>query len=405
MPLIIDQNKCTQCGQCKEVNMKHFLRLVMVFLFAALILPAYLQAAQPPTLEKARTPGPGASSERAWNDMLTEAKKEGSVVLYNTAWSSQMRVALSQAFKGKYGIDLEFSPFSRGAELLAKVQTEQRSGLFLADVFGAGGGTLLSAMKPAGILGSIEPLLVLPEITDGKYWRGGKFPFLDKDRTTIGMIASVQRNIFYNTNLIKKGEITTYKDLLKPQYKGKITINDPAVSGAGKEVFLHLALNIWNLDDTKTFLIQLLKQQEAVIERDNRQHVESVARGKYAIGIGPNLDLLANLLRQGSPVDAVILKEGIYVMSAAGCIAVPTKLAHPNATRLFINWLMSKEGQTVFANAFGSPSMRNDVSSAQLNPLFIPQPGEKVFPANEASILFTDTITKVTKQIIDEAYK
>jgi len=53
----------------------------------------------------------------------------------------------------------------------------------------------MTAMKPAGMLGPLEPLLVLPEAADGKYWRDGKFPFLDKDKTTAGMIASVQRNI------------------------------------------------------------------------------------------------------------------------------------------------------------------------------------------------------------------
>lgn len=343
-------------------------------------------------------------TKQSWDSVVAAAKKEGSVTLY-ALWTPETRIGLSQAFKAKYGIDVEFTPFSRGAELLAKVQTEQRAGIFLADVYGAGAGTLMSIMKPAGVLGPIEPLLVLPETIDGKYWRGGRFPFLDKDKTSVGMIASVQRNILYNTDLIKKGEITTYKDLLKPQYKGKITLNDPTVSGSGKECFVHLALNVWNLDETKAYLVQLLKQQAAVIERDNRQHVESVARGKYAIGFGPNPDTQAEFLKLGSPIDAVILKEGVFVSSASGVLGVPTKFAHPHAAKLFINWLLGKEGQTVFVKGFGNPSLRNDVSTAQFNPLFLPQPQEKLFMANEAAILFTDEITKVTKQIIEEAYK
>lgn len=345
-----------------------------------------------------------AGADQNWDTIVAAGKREGSVSVY-ALWGSEIRIALSQSFKTKYGIDVEFTPFSRGAELLAKVQTEQRAGLYLADVFGAGGGMMIPAMKPAGVMGEIEPLIVLHEARDGKYWRGGKFPFLDSDKKTVGMIAGLQRNIIYNTNLVKKGEITTYKDLLKPQYKGRITLNDPTIPGAGKEVFLHLALNVWNLEETKAYLTQLIKQQEIVMERDNRQQVESIARGKYSIGLGPNSDSLARFLKLGSPLDVVILKEGVYSGSAGGCIAVPSKLAHPNAAKLFINWLLGKEGQTVFAGSFGNPSLRNDVSTAQFNPIFLPQPQEKIFLANEASILFTDEITKITKQIIDDAAK
>ena len=72
---------------------------------------------------------------------------------------------------------------------------------------------------------------MLPEVTDPKSWRGDKFPFMDADQQTVAMLASIDRGIIYNTGMIKKGEITTYKDLLKPQYKGKIIMNDPSVTG------------------------------------------------------------------------------------------------------------------------------------------------------------------------------
>lgn len=344
------------------------------------------------------------AAKQNWDSLIVAAKKEGSVLIY-TMWISETRIALTQAFKEKYGINLEFSPFNRGAEIMTKLRTEQRAGLYLADLIGVGAGTLVATMKPAGDIVPMENLLVLPEVTDGKYWRGGKVPFLDKDKTTIGMIASVQRSIIYNTNLIRKGEIMSFKDLLKPQYKGKITVNDPTVPGAGKDSLIHLALNVWNLEETKSYFTQLLKRQEAVIDRDNRQHVESVARGKYAIGFGPQLDSFAKFLEIGSPIDGAIPKEGAYVTSAAGCIAVPSKLAHPNATKLFINWLLGRDGQAIFAKSFGSPSMRNDVPTKQFNPTFLPQPQEKIYLANEASILFTDEMTKAANQIVDEAYK
>ncbi len=350
----------------------------------------------------ASSPAPGW--EKQWNAILEAGKKEGTVSIY-TMWISETRLALAKAFKEKYGINLDFTPVNRGAEIMARVETERRAGLNSVDLIGVGSGTLVSAMKPAGDIVPMENLLLLPEVTETKYWRGGKFPFLDKGKTTIGMIASVQRSIIYNTSLVKKGEITSFKDLLKPQYKGKITINDPMVPGAGKDTLIHLALNVWNLDETKAYFKQLLKSQGAVIDRDNRQHVESVARGKYAIGLGPQLDSLAKFLDLHAPIDAAIPKEGAYVTSAAGCIAEPAKLAHPNATKVFVNWLLSREWQTVFAKSFGSPSMRADVPAVGFNPVFLPQPQEKIYMPSEAAVLFTDEITKAAKQIMNEVYK
>ncbi len=345
-----------------------------------------------------------AGGKQNWDSVVAAAKKEGSLSLY-ALWRPETRIALTEAFKAKYGIDINFTPFSRGQELLVKVQTEQRAGLYVADVFGAGGSSLIANMKPAGLLGPMEPLLVLPETTDGKYWRNGRFPFIDRDKTSVGMIASLPRYIVYNTNLVKKGEITTFKDLLKPQYKGKITVNDPTVSGSGKDCFVNLALNVWNFDEAIAFLSQLIKKQEAAIERDNRQHVETVARGKYAIGLGSNPDNLNGLLNVGAPMDAVILKEGVVLTAAAGCLAVPVKSAHPNAAKLFVNWLLGKEGQTVFARSFGNPSLRIDVPTEGFNLLFLPHPEEKIFLDTEESILFSNKMMSAAKQVIEDANK
>ncbi len=371
---------------------------------AAFACAPLVPATPAPATVKAPEVGSKLSAAQDWDALVAEAKKEGTVAVY-ALWRPETRSGLTQAFKQKYGINVEFSPFSRGAELLAKAQSEQRAGLYLADVFGAGGPTLVATMKPEKVLGPMAPLLVLPEATDPKYWSGGKFPFMDKDQMTVGMIASIQRYLMYNTDLIKKGELTDYKDVLKPQYKGKIALNDPLVTGVGNAFFAHLAMDLWGEPAAKDFLYQLVKQQEAAIQRDNRLHIEWVARAKYAIGVAPNPDNMADFLKLGAPIDAVFVKEGVFVSPAAGAIAVPPKLAHPNAAKLFVNWLLTKEGQTVFASGFGNPSLRNDVSTAEFNPMFLAQPGEKLFLDSEEAILYRGEWLNIAKQVMEEASK
>jgi len=345
-----------------------------------------------------------AAWEEEWERTLAAAKKEG-VVSFYAQWSPQTRNALAQAFKDKYGITIEFTPFSRGADMTARASTEKRAGLYLADVFAAGAGSLLTVLKPEGILAPIEPLLILPEVKEGKYWRGGRVPFMDGDKFAVGMLGSIQRYMIYNTDQVKKGEITSWKDVLKPQYKGKITINDPTVTGTGNAVLSLLAQHVWNLEETKGWLRQLIKQQEAVIQRDNRTHIESVARGKYAIGIGPFPDMMTQFIKTGAPIDVVYTKEGTYVTPASGCFGVPTQFAHPNAAKVLVNWLLTKEGQTVFAKSFGNLSMRLDVTVEGVLPIYTAQPGEKLFFDDEADILLRGKLPAIAKEVVDAATK
>ncbi len=370
--------------------MKDMLRKSGVLLLISLTFAGQGQAAEP--------------TARSWDSAVAQAKKEGSVSIY-TNWRPGTRIALTKAFFDRYGINLDFVPFSRGEDITVRASKEKSAGLKIADVFGTGAPSLITVLKPKGLLGPMKPLLILPEVTDPKAWRGQRFPFMDKDQKTVGMMASVNRDIIYNVNQVKKGEISTYKDLLKPQYKGKIVINDPSVTGSGNAVMNHLAMNIWNLQEAKDYLRQLLTQQAAVVERDNRLQVETVARGKYAIGFAPNPDALSSFLKLGAPLGVVMDKEGVSGSSAAGSIAVAENLAHPNATKVFVNWLLTKEGQTVFAQSFGTPSLRIDTPITGIDPVFLVQPGEKLYFSDEAEILSRPKMRAICKEIVDATMK
>ncbi len=359
------------------------------------------------------TPKPGAGAvtqaakpgwEDKWSAVLAKAKTEGAVAIY-THWLPQTRVALSQAFKDKYGLDLEISPSNGGSDLVAKVQAEKRAGIYSADLFGTGNTTLLISMKPEGLLGPIEPLLILPEVLDPKLWMGGKLPLSDKDGTALAISALAMHMVVYNTDQIKGGELTSYMDLLKPQYKGKIILHDPTVSGSGNAAVTHVGNNLWGEAKTADFLTRLIKDQQAVITRDYRLHMESVAKGKYAIGLAPTSDLMAEFLGIGAPVKMATVAEDSILTASAGAFGVPTKLAHPNAATVFINWLLTKEGQTIFARSVGNPSRRVDVTTEGMDPLFIPVPGKEYWGESEEALAARGKWRDIAKKVIDEAMK
>ncbi|MBI4334570.1 MAG: extracellular solute-binding protein [Chloroflexi bacterium] len=380
--------------------MKMKLCTALILLLAA----ALVAACQPAAPGAGPAAAPAGAWEQKWKDAMAKGKTEGSVAIYNQ-WQPRLRTALGDAFKEKYGITLEFSNFARGPEALAKVKAENRAGLFLADIFGIGTFTHTNLLKPEGLLGPVDALLILPEVTGPSNWNNGKLPFREKDKISVDLVDVVQPYIMYNTDLVKKGEITTYNDVLKPQYKGKVTLNDPSITGAGNAMMTHLAYNVWSMNEATEFLRRLVKEQEVVIQRDLRLHVESVARGKYAIGLGPQVDVIDELLRMGAPIDVVINKEGTFVTGAAGAIAVSSKPAHPNATAVFVNWVMSKEGQIIFSKAYGAASTRADVPVEGLVSFLVPKNWEKLYWDTEELIAARSKMVDVNKKTIEDATK
>lgn len=386
------------------------MKKAVLLILAALILPVSgcLPPKEPvPTpVTKVATPLPKlAAWEQKWETVLAAAKKEGQVTIYSQ-WGPDTRNLLIKGFKDKYGINVEWLAFSRGPEITAKAQTERTAGINNADYFGTGLTTILVTMKPPGLLGPIGPHLILPEVTDPKAWQIGQVPLVDKDGMGFGMVATAQRYILRNTELVKEGEITTYKDLLKPQYKGKLTLNDPTVTGPGNAMFGHFAQDLYGEAETQQFLRDLLIKQEAVVTRDNRQQVEWVARGKYAIAIAPLVEVTQDFIKQGAPLALVITNEGVAVVSGAGAFGISTVLPHPNATTVFINWLLSKEGQTIFQKGFGNPSARTDISREGLDPLLFPRPGEKVYPESEdVVVVWRGKMMEASKGVIGSLSK
>lgn len=342
-----------------------------------------------------------AAGKPKWEDVVLAAQKEGIVNLY-ASWGPSTRTILSEGFGKKYGISLNVTPFARESDMLAKVNTERVANLRAVDVFGGGTSTMMLGLKPAGFLGKIEPLIMMPDILDTKTWRGGQgIPFSDKDRTTVGMLAVVLHNVIYNTTQVKKEQLTSYKDILKPEFKGKIVLDDPTNSGSGNAFMSHLAFNIWSVEESLNYLKRLI-DLGVVIERDKRILVESVARGKYAIGLGPFREMITQFIDNGAPLGVPSFVEPLSASASAGALGVAAEPAHPNATKVFVNWLLSREGQSHLTRAFLCASMRLDASTEGVNPMFIPQPGQKLYWDTEEMIRGKGRMMKLNKEILDK---
>ena len=182
--------------------------------------------------------------EAQWNKWVSEAKKEGWVIVM-TGIKPEARTALASAFKEEYGIKIEYV-MGRGAELSQKLISERKSGLYLADVHLSGATTPTQVLKPAGILDPLEPVLILPEIKDLSLWWQGEMRWLDKDKFVLAASAFADVPYGINSDIVKPAEVASYLDLLNPKWSEKIVMADPTKAGKGLRVFTMVAMKMMN---------------------------------------------------------------------------------------------------------------------------------------------------------------
>lgn len=362
--------------------MKKILCVLSAFL-AMVIFPLANTLAAPP-------------SPANWSNLVSAAQKEGKVVITGES-IAPVRDPIIQAFKAKYGIDVEIVS-GRGAEMVAKFAAERQAGLYLRDVGLMGVSTIVVEIKP---LGAMVPLdnMILPDMRDGSKWRGGELPFIDKEHSAVVLTSMAFPCMVINTALVHAGDIKRHTDLLQPKWKGKIVLLDPSTSGPGNNWFTHIVTNVYGQEKGLQFMRSLAKQ-DVMVTRDTRLQVEWVAKGKYSVGLGFSMVLATPFKKAGAPIDYPALAEPSYLGGASGNLFVFDKAPHPNAAKLLVNWLMSQDGNKVFATALGLPSLRLDVPSDYVEAFLVP-PRDANFRGQDDYVFAREKLRKTAAEIFN----
>jgi len=130
------------------------------------------------------------------------------------------------------------------------------------------------------------------------------------------------------------------------------------------------------------FFRRLYIDQKSVISRDTRQLSDWLVRGTYPISFGAVDGDVEHLNKEGWPVLPLYgLSDWPGTTTAGfGQIALLSHAPHPNAAKLFANWLASKEGSEILARALNVVPARNDIDELSFLPSeMIPSPGINYF--------------------------
>jgi ABC-type Fe3+ transport system substrate-binding protein len=350
---------------------------------------------------------PGAQSrqpwEAEWDQIVEAARKEGQVAVYHTRGPFEK---VFTEFSKRYPRINVTSVTGRGGDLINRIMAERRADKYLADIYLGSTGTPLDVLYPAKALEPIAPLLILPEVKEPSNWFRKQHHYGDPDGKFIFVFEGVVRSdMAYNTNLVNPKEFSSYWDLLKPKWKGKITAMDPKLAGFPTGL---LQFAYYDPELGAKFLRQLFGEMDITLSRDGRQIVDWLAVGKFAIALAPSASEVEAAMKQRLPVtrfEPRAFKEGIYMRATQGSLSVLTRRPHPNATKLLINWLLSKEGQTHYQNQFFRVdpmfSLREDVPpDASVEP-YKPKPSDRFISVYRPEYRDLDAAYKV----IDEALK
>ena len=293
-----------------------------------------------------------------WETTIQAARREGKAVLAIPA-SAELRRALEAAFKPRFDIELELLP-GRGPQNASRIASEYKAGVRYFDALIVGSGTA-EPLAHAGMLEPLESTMILPEVKDPKNWWGGHIweDNVSTKRYLYSFVADAGTGgLYYNPALAKPEELRSFNDFLDPKWKGKIGFLDPRNPGAGQSSWSFL----WDIKGED--YLRKLVQQDLFISRDQRQIADALAKGKLTLTIGVTSYTYGPFIKAGLPIKELPPpKEGLPASNGSGVIGIVKNPPHPNGVKVFVNWLLSKEGQEVWGKGIVQATRRLDVDT------------------------------------------
>ena len=299
------------------------------------------------------------SKSAEWDKIVDAGRKEGKIVA-SIPPSAELRKLMELSFTRQYGISVEFIP-ARGSSVIQRMVNEAKAGVRYFDLHIGGTESVVTGMLPENILDAVDPYFVLPEVKDPKQWWGGHLWADNSKRFLYVFVAYQTVSLWTNPNEYKPAEFSSFDDLLNPKLRGRIGISDPRTPGSGSSMWSYM-LYLKGEEYLKRLVAQKL-----FVTRDLRLLAENLARGKIAVTSGIGYSEFLPFIKANLPVLPLPMpKEGLYVSGGYGHLTVLKNPPHPNAAKVFINWLLSRDGQEVFTRGMGVGSRRLDVDTRWL---------------------------------------
>ncbi|MEK7341694.1 MAG: extracellular solute-binding protein, partial [Candidatus Binatota bacterium] len=314
--------------------------------------------------------------DEEWAKLIAAAKQEGTVAIASGGAPSRQYRPVVEVFQKKFGVKVEVSTGS-ATDTVNRMLAERKGGRYTVDVALISSRENNQRLVPSGSLVPLAPLLIHPEVLDTSNWYGGRHWYADKESryTFIYHVSKEDRyETWYNTDKIKEAEIATLKkqtDFFDPRWKGKI-----AGQGMGDPSGIRQMIDSYFEPERGPEWVRTYLLNAGVTFTDDRRILETwVVGGRFPLqAVATGSEDLITLAKKGLPIKQIFLPKQVGLIRAGGsgcCISAFANAPHPNAAKLFVNWFLSKEGQTLTHTMIPNidrSSLRNDVPIGEVVP-------------------------------------
>jgi iron(III) transport system substrate-binding protein len=307
------------------------------------------------------SPAMAQAWQKTWAETVAAAKKEGVVTCGCPLHPGSRAYLLSRWARDYPEIKLEYTG-ARNPDWPARVEAERAAGRYLWDAFFSGPGPEIYRLAATQVFEPLLDHIIFPDVKDPKTWGGWETAFYDRERKRMLSFWQDLTSPYFNAAAVSPGEVAEkgLRVLLDPKYKGRIVWWDPRVSGSGANAATVIYLKLG-----EEGLRRILVDQEPVFVRDTTAMVERMVRGSAALSLGASLDEpLVPFAKAGVKFDIRTLgnsEDLAYASTGYGIASIFNRPVHPNAAKVFVNWLLSREVQIGLANATAQRSRRSDV--------------------------------------------
>jgi ABC-type Fe3+ transport system substrate-binding protein len=310
-----------------------------------------------------------ANFEQEWSKLVAAAKQEGTLAIASGGAPSRQYRPVVDAFTKKFGIRVEVST-GNATDTVNRVLAERKAGKYTVDVALISSRENNQRLVPSESLVPFAPLLIHPEVLDKSAWFLGRHWYADRfSKFTFIYHATKedQYESWYNTDKITAADMATIKkqsDFFDARWKGKI-----AGQGMGDPSGIRQMIDSYFEPDRGPEWVRTYMLNAGVTFTDDRRILETwLVSGRYPLqAIATGTEEYNLLAKKGLPIKQVRLPKQIGLIRAGGsgcCISVFANSSHPNSAKLFVNWFLSKEGQTLthtLIPAIDRQSLRTDI--------------------------------------------
>ena len=276
------------------------------------------------------------AQESPW---LAGAKKEGELLVYGTMNIPQMGKMLEE-FQKKYPF-IQARQYRAGGEKLAqRIVTEVRAGQHLADVYQISGAETFGLVR--------QGFFQKYESPERKHVEDN---YKDKAGYWTGIYANIEV-IGYNTSLVPESELPkNHQDLLDPRWKGKIGMDPTDIE------WYITQIHILGKEKAARFMKQFATQEIQIL-RGHTLLAQMLAGGAYSLIMTLRDNTAYQLIKKGAPISWTAIEP--VIPNPANSVSLPNRPPHPNTAKLFIDYILSREGQEVM-RSLGRNTTRADV--------------------------------------------